>query len=121
MILEFRGMPIAFMDLFSLGDGLSIAEKFIDLKMIIIAIGIINRVILEFRGMPIAFMDLFSLGDGLSIAEKFIDLKMIIIAVIVIAVFVAGFIFVWRLDRDKKRFNGIAGISAWLIVVFVSL
>lgn len=88
-------------------------------SFILLAIGIINRVILEFRGMPIAFMDLFSLGDGLSIAEKFIDLKMIIIVIIVIAVFVAGFIFVWRLDRDKKRFNGIAGISAWLIVVFV--
>lgn len=37
MILEFRGMPVAFMDLYALQDGLSIASRFINKKMIIIA------------------------------------------------------------------------------------
>ena len=37
MILEFRGMPVAFMDLYAIQDGLSIASRFINTKMLIIA------------------------------------------------------------------------------------
>ena len=41
MILEFRGMPVAFMDLYALQDGLSIASRFINTKMIIIAVVVV--------------------------------------------------------------------------------
>ena len=37
MVLEFRGMPVAFMDIYAINDGMSIASKFINTKMLIIA------------------------------------------------------------------------------------
>ncbi len=101
MILEFRGMPVAFMDLYALQDGLSIASRFINTKMIII------------------FMDLYALQDGLSIASRFINKKMIIIAAIVIILFIAGLIIMWKLDKKSKRFNGISNIIAWMLSILV--
>lgn len=86
---------------------------------VLLSLGMISRMVLNFRGTPIAFMDIYSLGDGLSIADKFIDLKMIIIAVIIVISFVGILIFTWKIDKNKKRFNGIASIIAWLLVSLV--
>lgn len=91
------------------------------ISFLILALGLINKMILVFRGMPIAFMDIFSIGDGLSIASKFINAKVIIIALIVIIIAVAGFLFMWKLDKDSCRFNGVGNITIWIVTIVVFL
>lgn len=89
------------------------------LSFILLSIGMINRMILGFRGMPIAFMDIYAINDGLSIASKFINMKMIIVAVIILILFILGFVLLWKLDKNNKRFNGISNIIAWLLSMLV--
>ncbi len=89
------------------------------LSFLLIGLGLVNQKILAFRGMPIAFMDIYALGDGLSIASRFINAKMIVMAILMLVVFIAGFIFMWKLDKNKKRFNGISNIVAWLLSILI--
>ena len=89
------------------------------ISFLFIGLAVVSRMILEFRGMPVAFMDLYALQDGLSIASRFINKKMIIIAAIVIILFIAGLIIMWKLDKKSKRFNGISNIVAWMLSILV--
>lgn len=89
------------------------------ISFIFLGIGIASRMILEFRGMPIAFMDLYAIQDGLSIASKFVNTKMVIIAVVVIILFLIGTVYLWKKDKNAKRFNGISNIIIWLLTIVV--
>lgn len=89
------------------------------LSFILLVLGLINKMILAFRGMPIAFMDIYAIKDGLSIAYKFVDLKIIIIAIVTILLFVVGFIFMWKKDKENKRINGISNLIVWIITTIV--
>ena len=89
------------------------------ISFIFIGIAIVSRMILEFRGMPVAFMDLYAIQDGLSIASRFINTKMVVTAVIIILLFLVGFILLWKIDKNKKRFNGISNIIAWVLTILV--
>lgn len=89
------------------------------ISFLFLGLAIVNRMILEFRGMPVAFMDIYAIKDGMSIASRFINTKMIIMAIVILAVFLAGFILLWKLDKDKKRLNGVSNIVAWILSILV--
>lgn len=89
------------------------------ISFIFLGLAVVNRMILAFRGMPVAFMDLYAIQDGLSIASRFINTKMIIIAAIVILFFLVGLVFLWKKDKESKRFNGISNIIAWMLTILV--
>ena len=87
------------------------------ISFIFLALGIVSRMVLEFRGMPVAFMDIYAINDGMSIASKFINTKMLIIAAVVLILFLIGTVFLWKMDKNSKRLNGVSNIVAWLISI----
>lgn len=89
------------------------------ISFVFLGIGMASRMVLEFRGMPVAFMDLYALQDGLSIASKFVNTKMIIIAAAIVIFFIVGTVYLWKKDKNKKRFNGISNIIIWLLTIVV--
>lgn len=89
------------------------------MSFILLLLGVINKMILSFRGMPIAFMDLYSINDGLSVASRFINSKIIMIAVIILVIFITTFIFMWKLDKENHRFDGISNIIVWIMTIVI--
>ena len=83
--------------------------------VVILGVSIITFFLMKIRGTPLTFSDLYCVGEAMEIADKYINPTMIIIAIICLAFLVVFGVFLYKLDRDTKRFKLINFVLIFIV------
>lgn len=85
--------------------------------MVILGVSITTFFLMKVRGIPLTFSDLYSIGEAMEIADKYINSTMIIMVAVGLIILIIFSVFLYKLDRDTKRFKLVNFILLFIVSI----